>query len=80
MHQDVGPALISGVGSRCEITADAEAPETRKPAAFEAISSEGRVVIIVDGGGAENRTPVHDTPSGSISRLSQQLVLGRRIT
>ena len=40
-------------------------------------SRTGREVC---GGGAENRTPVHDSPLGSISRLSHLLGFGRGYT
>jgi len=33
--------------------------------------------VVACGGGAENRTPVHDSPPGSISRLSHNLTFGR---
>jgi len=33
--------------------------------------------VVACGGGAENRTPVHDSPLGSISRLSHILAFGQ---
>lgn len=47
---------------------------TRPPATF----ADRRVRSC--GGGAENRTPVHDSPLGSISRLSHILGFGRGYT
>lgn len=43
--------------------------QTRPPA-----GADERVVAC--GGGEENRTPVHDSPLGSISRLSHILAFG----